>query len=138
MPPRAPCGCCSAKSIGEKSAFMVAGFPRDGITDTRLRRGLRNSYMMDGNLAESEDVAMRSLRYTRDQFSELLTQTEDYVRENPGQSMLYAFGVGFLFNRLPICRVLTGIAHLALVALKPAVLVYGATKLYQATQGDER
>lgn len=89
---------------------------------------------MDGNLAETDDLALRGLRYTRDQFSEILGQTEDYVRENPGQAMLYAFGIGFLFNRLPVGRVLVGIAHLALVALKPAALVYGATKLYQATQ----
>jgi len=92
---------------------------------------------MDGNIAESEDIASRGLRYTRDQFSEIVSQTEDYVRENPGQAVMYAFGVGILFNRLPVGRILSGIAHLALVALKPAVLVYGATKLYQAAQNGE-
>ena len=66
-----------------------------------------------------------------------LEQTEDYVRENPGRSIAYALAAGFILNRLPIGRIIGGFLRLAVIAFKPAVLAYGATKIYQAVQGDE-
>ena len=33
---------------------------------------------------------------------------EEYVRENPGQAMLYAFVAGFVLNRLPLGALLRG------------------------------
>jgi hypothetical protein len=85
----------------------------------------------------SGDVAERGLRYTKDQFEQILEQTEEYVRENPARSIAYALVAGFILNRLPIGRILSGIMRLAFIAFKPAILAYGATKLYQAAQGDE-
>jgi hypothetical protein len=90
---------------------------------------------MDKQSAESsEDLAARGLRYTREQFDELLSETGNYVRQNPGQSLAYAFVAGFILNRLPIGRILSGLVRLFLFALKPTVLIYGATKLYQALE----
>ena len=83
------------------------------------------------------DVAERSLRYTKDQFEQILEQTEDYVRENPARSIAYALIAGFILNRLPIGRSLAGFVRLLMIAFKPAILAYGATKLYQAAQSDE-
>jgi hypothetical protein len=40
-------------------------------------------------------------------------------------------------NRLPLGRILSGLVRLLFIAFKPAVLAYGATKLYQAAQTDE-
>ena len=84
----------------------------------------------------SGDVAERGLRYTKDQFEQLFEQTEEYVRENPGRSMAYALIAGFILNRLPMGRILSGVMRLAFIAFKPAILAYGATKLYQAAQGE--
>jgi hypothetical protein len=85
----------------------------------------------------SGDVAGRSLRYTKDQLEQVLEQTEEYVRENPARSIAYAVLAGFILNRLPVGRILGGLARLVLIAFKPAILAYGATKLYQAAQSDE-
>lgn len=85
----------------------------------------------------SDDFAERGLRYTRDQFEQVLQQTEDYVREKPLQSIGFAMLAGFILNRLPIFRIFGVLMRLLLVALKPAMLIYGATKLYQATQDEE-
>ena len=85
----------------------------------------------------SGDVAERGLRYTKDQFEQLLEQTEEYVRENPTRSLAYALVAGFILNRLPIGRILGAMTRLVFIAFKPAILAYGATKLYQAAQGDE-
>jgi hypothetical protein len=83
------------------------------------------------------DVAERGLRYTKDQFEQILEQTEEYVRENPTRSIAYALIAGFILNRLPIGRILAGFVRLLMIAFKPAILAYGATKLYQAAQSEE-
>lgn len=85
-----------------------------------------------------QDLAERGLRYTREHFDELLSETETYVRENPVQSIVYAILAGFILNRLGVGRILNVIVRLALFALKPAILIYGAAKLYEATQQEER
>ena len=85
----------------------------------------------------SGDIAERGLRYTKDQFEQVLEQTEEYVRENPARSLAYALVAGFILNRLPIGRILGGCVRLLMIAFKPAILAYGATKLYQAAQSDE-
>jgi len=84
-----------------------------------------------------EDLAERGLRYTREHFDELLTETEAYVRENPVQSLAYAVLAGFVLNRLGVGRILGGVVRLLLFALKPAILIYGAAKLYEAVQEEE-
>jgi hypothetical protein len=93
--------------------------------------------MDESSAGTSEDLARRGLRYTKEQFDAVLNQTEDYVREKPAQSLLCAFVAGFVLNRLPIGRVLSGVFRLFAHALKPAILIYGATKLYQAAQEEE-
>ena len=85
-----------------------------------------------------EDLAERGLHYTREHFDELLTDTEAYIRENPVQSLAYAVVAGFVLNRLGIGRIVSGLVRLLLFALKPAILIYGAAKLYEATQEEEK
>jgi hypothetical protein len=90
------------------------------------------------NGRQQEDLAERGLRYTREHFDELLTETEAYVRANPVQSLAYAVVAGFVLNRLGIGRIVSGLVRLLLFALKPAILIYGAAKLYEATQEEEK
>jgi hypothetical protein len=42
-----------------------------------------------------------------------------------------------VLNRLPLGRVLAGLLRLLLMALKPAILIYGAAKLYRSAQERE-
>ncbi len=92
---------------------------------------------MEDQLVGNEDIAERGLRYTKEQFEQIMEQTEEYVRANPTRALAYAAVAGLVIDRLPVCRLLAGLAKLSLFALKPAVLIYGATKLYQATQENE-
>ncbi|MEP6820815.1 MAG: DUF883 C-terminal domain-containing protein [Chthoniobacterales bacterium] len=92
---------------------------------------------MDEQLVGNEDIAERGLRYTKEQFEQILEQTEEYVRENPTRAIAYAALAGVVINRLPVCRLLSGLVRLSLFALKPAVLIYGATKVYQSVQDGE-
>jgi len=93
--------------------------------------------MADRSADGPEELAERTLRYTREQFHEVVHQTEDYVRANPTRSILYAFITGLILDRLPLGGLLRGAVRLFLFALKPAILIYGATKLYQAFEEEE-
>jgi hypothetical protein len=90
--------------------------------------------MDESSTARSEDIAERTVRYTKEQFDALLSQTEQYIRQNPAQALCYAFVAGLILDRLPVTRILHGVFRLSLFAIKPAVLIYGATKLYQTLE----
>ena len=92
---------------------------------------------MEQQLADNEDIAERSLRYTKEQFGQIMDQTESYVRENPTRAVAYAVVAGLVLDRLPVGRILGGLTRLTLMAIKPVILIYGATKLYQVAQQDE-
>jgi len=79
----------------------------------------------------------RGVQWVKEQFDTVVSETGDYVREKPAQSLIWAFVAGFILNQLPIVRILSGLVRLLMFALRPAILIYGATKLYQATQEQE-
>jgi hypothetical protein len=85
----------------------------------------------------SGDIAERGLQYTKDQWDEIIAQTEDFVRTNPTRSLLYGVAAGVILDRLPIFRILGALMRLLLMAFTPAILIYGATKLYHAVKMDE-
>jgi hypothetical protein len=85
----------------------------------------------------NEELSESGLRYAKDQLDAVLNETEQYVREKPAQSLLYAFLAGLILNRLGIIRILGSVFRLGLFAVKPAILIYAATKLYRAAQEEE-
>ena len=80
------------------------------------------------------ELPERGVQWVKDQVESVLTETESYVREKPAESLLFAFAAGYILNRLPLGRVVSGLLRLLIFALKPAILIYGAAKLYQAAQ----
>jgi hypothetical protein len=79
----------------------------------------------------------RGVHWVKEQIEAALSETEDYIREKPAQSLLCAFLAGYVLNRLPLGRIVGGLFRLLIAALRPAILVYGAAKLYQAAQEEE-
>jgi hypothetical protein len=93
---------------------------------------------MDQLSAEvAAELPERGVQWVKDQVETVLSETEDYVREKPAQSLVWAFLAGYILNRLPLGRILSGLLRLLIVALKPAILIYGAAKLYQAAQEEQ-
>ena len=93
---------------------------------------------MDQSSAEvAAELPERGVQWVKDQVESVLSETEDYVREKPAQSLVCAFVAGYVLNRLPLGRVLSGLLRLLIVALRPAILIYGAAKLYQAAQEEQ-
>lgn len=79
-------------------------------------------------------VAQSTVRYAQDQFSDVMAQTEEFVREKPAQALAYAALAGFVLNRLPLGRIFGAFFRLFFIALKPALLIYGARKVYESMQ----
>jgi hypothetical protein len=79
----------------------------------------------------------RGMQWVKDRVEAAVNETGDYVREKPTQSLLYAFAAGYILNRLPLGRVIGGLLRLLMVALRPAIVIYGAAKLYQSAQERE-
>jgi hypothetical protein len=93
---------------------------------------------MDRSSAEvAAELPERGLHWMKEQVEAALSETEDYIREKPAQSLLCAFVAGYILNRLPLGRILGGLFRLLVAALRPAILIYGAAKLYQAAQEQE-
>lgn len=80
------------------------------------------------------ELPERGVQWVKDQLEVVLTETGSYVREKPTESLLCAFAAGYILNRLPLAKVLGGLFRLLIFALKPAILIYGAAKLYRAAQ----
>ncbi|HEY4256283.1 MAG TPA: hypothetical protein VGM66_03620 [Candidatus Udaeobacter sp.] len=80
------------------------------------------------------ELPERGVQWVKEQVGTVLTETESYVREKPAEALLCAFAAGYILNRLPLGKVLSGLLRLLIFALKPAILIYGAAKLYQAAQ----
>jgi ElaB/YqjD/DUF883 family membrane-anchored ribosome-binding protein len=79
----------------------------------------------------------RGMQWVKDRVEAAVNEAGDYVREKPTQSLLYAFAAGYVLNHLPVGRVIGGLVRLLLVTLRPAIVIYGAAKLYQAAQERE-
>lgn len=77
------------------------------------------------------------MQWVKDRVEAAVNEAGDYVREKPTQSLLYAFAAGYILNRLPLGRVIGGLLRLLMVALRPAIVIYGAAKLYQSAQERE-
>jgi len=77
------------------------------------------------------------MQWVKDRVELVVNETGEYVREKPTQSLLYAFAACYVLNCLPLGRVLGGFLRLLIMALKPAVLIYGTAKLYQMAQERE-
>jgi hypothetical protein len=93
---------------------------------------------MDRSSAEvAAEYPERGVHWVKEQIEAALGETEDYVRERPAQSLLCAFVAGYILNRLPLGRIMSGLLRLLVAALRPAVLIYGAAKLYQAAQEEK-
>jgi hypothetical protein len=93
---------------------------------------------MDQSSAEvAAELPERGVQWVKDQVETVLSETEDYVRQKPAQSLVWAFVAGYVLNRLPLGRILSGLLRLLIVALRPAILIYGAAKLYQAAQEEQ-
>ena len=60
----------------------------------------------------------------------------EYARAKPQQAMLSALGAGYILRMLPTARLLRVVLRLAFALLKPALLIYGISKVYSASQQD--
>jgi hypothetical protein len=71
----------------------------------------------------------------KQRFSDLHTQTEQYVRDNPSQAVLSAIGAGFVLRLLPLGAIVGLLVRLLLSLARPALFIYGAVAVYKHFTG---
>lgn len=87
------------------------------------------------------EVAQGDYSSVKQTFSDFQAQGEEYVKQFPAKSVLYALGAGFVLRLLPIGALIGALVRLALFALRPALFIYGGVALYrhfQETQTAEK
>lgn len=70
-------------------------------------------------------------RFDTEQFAE---RTAEFARQDPMKAVGVAFIVGLVMTLLPIGAVVAGLIRLALSLVRPALLILGATKVYDEIQ----
>lgn len=71
------------------------------------------------------------VEHFKQRLADWYSQIEGQTRETPSRSLLYALGAGYVLARLPVFGIVFSLFRLALMALKPAVLVYLGTLAYR-------
>jgi hypothetical protein len=71
------------------------------------------------------------MRFDTEQFTE---RTVDYARQEPMRAVGIAFVAGLILTLLPIGAMVAGLIRLAVSLVRPALLILGATKLYDEIQ----
>ena len=79
---------------------------------------------------------METVAEARAQIERCVTDISGYAQRSPEKALLSALACGYVLRMLRLTRILSGTIRLALRLLKPAALVYGATKLWQKSQED--
>lgn len=59
----------------------------------------------------------------------------EWVRESPTKAMLGAIAVGYILHLLPLRAILITKARVISVLARPALLLFGAVKLYEFLKG---
>lgn len=57
-----------------------------------------------------------------------------YAQLQPEKALLWAAGGGYLLRMLPLTGLFGGLIRVLLALLKPAVLIYGAVKVWQKAE----
>jgi len=70
-------------------------------------------------------------RFDTDQFTE---RTAEYARQEPMRAIGIAFVAGLILTLLPIGAIVAGLVRLAVSLVRPALMILGATKLYDEIQ----
>ena len=81
---------------------------------------------------ETIETGLRdALQRSQSGFSEQVEQLEDKVRKSPTDSVLVAGVIGYFLHILPLGALVGGVLRLIIALIRPAVLVYAASKLYE-------
>lgn len=81
-----------------------------------------------------EEVGTVVMRNAREGFASTQKECENWVRKSPTTAMLGAIAIGYLLNRVPLRAILLMKVRVLLALARPALLLFGAAKLYEFLQ----
>ncbi len=69
---------------------------------------------------------------------ELRGRIQRKAQEDPEKAVATAFGIGFVLSLLPLTTLVRLLIRLVMFSIKPALLIFGAMKLYDIQQRETR
>ena len=79
----------------------------------------------------TEESTSSQPRFSTDEFT---ARTAEYARKEPIRALGVAFVAGLILTLLPIGAIVAGLVRLALALIRPALMILGASKLYDEIQ----
>jgi hypothetical protein len=89
---------------------------------------------MEPTSKSPEEIIQNALESTRESMQRRLDDVIAHTQDHPQEALLYALGTGYALRMLPTVRILSAVTGLAIRLIKPAVLIYGASKLWHLVQ----
>ena|SRR5436190_12262973 len=65
-----------------------------------------------------------------------LEEYEENIRESPRSALLCAMAFGYFLRLIPLGAILAGLGRLFAAIAKPAILLFGAAKMYEFLQAE--
>lgn len=62
--------------------------------------------------------------------SATINEAKTYIRREPTEAVLFAVIAGYVMRMLPLGAILNLVARLVFLALRPAIIIFGATKIW--------
>lgn len=61
-------------------------------------------------------------------------EAKTYIRREPDKAVLWALAAGYVLRMLPLAAILNALVRLLLVTLRPAIVIFGATKVWETVR----
>jgi len=62
--------------------------------------------------------------------SAAVQETKTYIRRQPNEAVLWALLAGYVLRMLPLGAILNVLVRTILITLRPAILIFGASKVW--------
>lgn len=82
-----------------------------------------------------EDLTEQTFDSLNQSAQECLQRCQDHIRDRPVCSVLTAVAAGYALRIFPVTLILGAFARCFLTLLRPALMIYGAVKLFTCLQG---
>ncbi len=84
-----------------------------------------------------EEMVNVSLRNVRQNIRQRYQQCENRIQRSPAASVLGAVAAGYLLHRMPVRAILITQVRVLSALVPPALLLFGAAKIYEYLQRQE-
>src|SRR5690348_6384753 len=86
------------------------------------------------SLRSFEHLIQDQISNTRALIDDNVREAEAFVRRDPTKAILWAVGAGYLLRMLPVTAIINAFVRALLAMIRPAALLFGVAKVWDALQ----